>query len=664
MIIRPGSKCVICAHEFSGGEDRGICSSCQSRPRVRTIASLLENHLVPRFGRLGSSLGSALCFAMTSHERILLSRYYQAFESVSLFGTYGREHTTGVDARDLGRYPDGSFGAHYSCLLFDYFSEHEQALAEAFRILAPGGLFITHLEGPRVEEGSGAPRVVSTIRPRSGYYEYIPDGGGMVSVKVGKEWFLEAMQRAGFEAHLFHIVDEPSGVACDWFVGAKPLSHLAESEGRTHRAEGDMLPQSRQETVQRAPAVTAGAAVRSKEYSIPVRHPGFPFRHVTVTLSLPVVSDDPKKVVRFSEHVREQGTGVATERVMACSVGGYYVSDDLGVSWDWAPVKGFERVRFVNPFSLPDGTICLQAKGLSPKLPKEEQPHAGLLVTLARDGTTRSAIAPSTNQWHGSSSVDFQDGVLLFCDYALNAPKGGTAGGERYPSAVFRSVDAGGSWSKVLECSGEEIRHFHTVRADPFGAGTWYLTSGDLPSETNIFVSHDHGLSWRPSFEPSKDGSMARFRMTDMAFTRQGLIWGSDDILGSSKEMNPDLPLAGRTGARMFFAPREDIGQPVEIGYLGQPVRSIVDLGACWLVITQGSLYQVFTRPAVFLLTKREPYTVQHLFDVDNYSDLVTGFTYSCASRSARDGVFFTVRGAKDVFDAPSNLLKWCVRFD
>ena len=654
-------------------------------------------------------MGSALCFAMTSHEKTLLSRYYQNFESVSLFGTYGRGHTTGVDARDLGRYPVNSFGAHYSCLLFDYFIEHEKALAEAFRVLAPGGLFITHLEGPRIEEGLGAPRVVRNIVPRPGYYEYIPDGSGMVSIKVGKEWFLQAMRRAGFEDRIFQIVDEPSGMVCEWFVGVKPAMFAAETEQITRRSRADTPPQSTdavrvlatsldEQTAQtraladlyhqrwcieegfkrpehgpkleyvsgRRPtqATALGSSVRSKEYSIPIRQPGFPFGHVTATLSIPVVDDNPKSIVRFSEHVGEQGTGGATERVIACSVGGYYVSDDLGVNWRWIPVKGFEKVRFVNSVSLPDGTVCLQSKGLSPKLPRDEQPHAGLIVTLASDGTIRTATAPSVNQWHGSSSVDFRDGVLLFCDYALNAPRGSSTDDERFPSAVWRSVDFGGSWKKVLECSGEEIRHFHTVRADPFASGTWYLTSGDLPSEINIFVSHDHGQSWRRQFEPSGDASMARFRMTDMAFTAEGMIWGSDDILGSPTKMNHDLPLAGRSGARMFFAPRNDIGRPIDIGYLGQAVRSIVDLGVCWLVITQGSIYQTFTRPAVFLLTKQKPYAVQHLFDVDNYSDLVTGFTYSCASRAAKDGTFFTVRGAKDVFDAPFNILKWRVRFN
>jgi hypothetical protein len=282
-------------------------------------------------------------------------------------------------------------------------------------------------------------------------------------------------------------------------------------------------------------------------------------------------------------------------------------------------------------------------------------------VTVTRDGQIKSTSTLTRNQWHGSSSVDYKDGVLMFADYASNAPMGK---GEqaRYSSGVFRSVDAGATWAKVHECSGNEIRHFHTVRADPFKPRTWYLTSGDLAQEVKVWISSDDGLTWQ---ELALSGKRQRFRMTDMAFAEDGIFWGSDDTLGAASGMDPNLPRQERSGARVFFARRGSFGEPVELGYTGQPVRSIVDVGPAWFVITQGSIYPWLTRPGVFLLSKEEPRRFVHLFDVDNYSDVTTGFTFSCASRKAKDGIFFTVRRKDDVFkDHPSNLLKWSVRFD
>ena len=51
-----------------------------------------------------------LAFGMTASERAILARTFNAFQSVSLYGHYGSEHMTGVDARDLSRFPADSMG--------------------------------------------------------------------------------------------------------------------------------------------------------------------------------------------------------------------------------------------------------------------------------------------------------------------------------------------------------------------------------------------------------------------------------------------------------------------------------------------------------------------------------------------------------------------------
>ena len=81
-------------------------------------------------------------------------------------------------------------------------------------------------------------------------------------------------------------------------------------------------------------------------------------------------------------------------------------------------------------------------------------------------------------------------------------------------------------------------------------------------------------------------------------------------------------------------------------------------------MLTQGTIHAHFTRPRVFLVPKGDPTRMVHLFDVENFAGVTTGFTYSLASRVAKDGVFFTFRGGRDVFDGGPSLLKWRVRFD
>lgn len=71
-------------------------------------------------------------------------------------------------------------------------------------------------------------------------------------------------------------------------------------------------------------------------------------------------------------------------------------------------------------------------------------------------------------------------------------------------------------------------------------------------------------------------------------------------------------------------------------------------------------------RPQVLLLWKREPFTFTPLFTVDNFRTIspATGFTYSIASRAAKDGVFFTYRAATDAFPSGAGILRWRVLFD
>ena len=213
--------CTLCGHVLAGGDK---CPGCGQSARTRSMVPLIEQFIIPTFGasRLRHDL-PLLSFALTGRERSVLEKVFHRFKSVSLYGSYGADHESGVDARDLSRYEGNSYGGVFSSLLFDYFVEHEQALAEMYRVLAPGGILLTHIAPHRLLDGFQPSRVHKTIKPRADYMSYIPQDAHIVDIRVGRDWFVQAMRNAGFDAGRIVIRDGDGGVDSDWFVAVKPL---------------------------------------------------------------------------------------------------------------------------------------------------------------------------------------------------------------------------------------------------------------------------------------------------------------------------------------------------------------------------------------------------------------------------------------------------------
>lgn len=238
---RPAIFCDICGTDLSGlKKGETACPKCRSAPRTRTVLKLSERlfQLFPPGSRPEDR--TLLAFAMDSvEERALIPNVYGNYKSASLYGAYRRGHEEGVDVRDLSRYGDASFDGVSGILLFDYFEEHELALAEIARVLKPGGIFFTHIAAYRLSADDQAPpTTTSIIKKRPNYFEYVPDNANMPSINVGRAWFLAAMRRVGLEPELVQIVDNPSGERIDWFVGTKGAGG---GKGATS-AEAGMVP--------------------------------------------------------------------------------------------------------------------------------------------------------------------------------------------------------------------------------------------------------------------------------------------------------------------------------------------------------------------------------------------------------------------------------------
>lgn len=79
------------------------------------------------------------------------------------------------------------------------------------------------------------------------------------------------------------------------------------------------------------------------------------------------------------------------------------------------------------------------------------------------------------------------NGVIIFGEYTISKPTVG----------VFRSVDDGVTWSKVMEMkSPSEVRHIHTVKVDYTNMTDVYITTGDAGAQLKWFKSIDRGATF------------------------------------------------------------------------------------------------------------------------------------------------------------------------
>ena len=90
---------------------------------------------------------------------------------------------------------------------------------------------------------------------------------------------------------------------------------------------------------------------------------------------------------------------------------------------------------------------------------------------------------------------------------------------------------------------------------------------------------------------------------------------------------------------------RSDRSKPFSLEVLcelGMHIRSMIDVGFGYLMISEAKYLEKCPYPQVFLVLKEELGTCHHLFNLPNPNALKSGVTYSRNSISAIEGVFFT----------------------
>ncbi len=665
-------KCPLCDDPLTSVADKENCPGCGARARTRTLGPIVTGVVALLASpELRRDL-PLLAFAMTGHEQRLLEPFFATFTSVSLYGTYATNHQSGVDVRDLSRFAGDSFAGAFSIHLFDYFPEHEQALREIYRVVAPGGVLFTLIGRYRLSDDSAPPEIQKIVESRSDYFSYLPPDANMPSVKVGRLWFVEAMRRAGFDADLLQVEDHASGLILDWFIGRKPPREATAKR---------LIPPKHAPAPPPQTLTTRQTTALSRTYSTAV-DPAFGFSRISLTLTLPSLPEIARGT-SFAEHAVDPDSGESTDTVIALNTGGILFSSDLGRSWEYraTPEIGDRRLR--NAFTLADGHHLIQdtdplfasAKPDGPRFQTE-------IFRFDRDWRFLDRVTAGGAHWHGTRSIDQRNGTIIYADYPYNAVSFlpdfeiRRAELERLcnVSRVFRSRDGGTSWETVLTKPWTEIRHFHTVAADPYETGVWWLSSGDRAIESRVWRSDDDGSTWTDVTDPSVDFPLqprferfrqSAFRFTDVVVMPDLLLWGTDDLLGHPDEFaDPhNLPLDQRIGARVFVTAKTLPLRPQPVAFVGNMARSIVDVGPCYFVLTESGKHPLYPRPRICILSKTPPYLSTEIGTIDHFGSGLTGFTYSRASRRAKDGRFFTFRGSNDVFSGGPRLLQWDIDF-
>lgn len=133
-------------------------------------------------------------------------------------------------------------------------------------------------------------------------------------------------------------------------------------------------------------------------------------------------------------------------------------------------------------------------------------------------------------------------GNIFFAEYTLNMDRSND-------TSLYRSIDGGANFERVLTLGGNQIRHMHFVKWDPYEECLW-LGTGDEDRENLLMRSDDEGETWEVIGKGSQD-----WRAIGLCFDEKYLIWGTD--AGSVPDQNHINRMDRKTGKLEVLADAE-----------------------------------------------------------------------------------------------------------
>ncbi len=134
------------------------------------------------------------------------------------------------------------------------------------------------------------------------------------------------------------------------------------------------------------------------------------------------------------------------------------------------------------------------------------------------------------------------DGTVFFGEYTLNMNR-------ENDTALYRSLDGGVTFEKILTLDKSEVRHIHFVKYDPYEDCIW-LGTGDEDRENKLMRSFDNGNTWETVGEGSQD-----WRAIGICFDEKYLTWGTD--AGSVPDQNHIVRMDRKTHELTILANAE-----------------------------------------------------------------------------------------------------------
>lgn len=119
-------------------------------------------------------------------------------------------------------------------------------------------------------------------------------------------------------------------------------------------------------------------------------------------------------------------------------------------------------------------------------------------------------------------------GDVFFAEYTLNSDR-------TLSSSLYISEDNALTFKKINTFSGNEVRHIHFVKYDPYRNGIW-LGTGDRDRECKLLFSTDKGKSFITIGEGTQN-----WRAIGVAVSKGEISWGTD--AGSVPDVNRFLKL-------------------------------------------------------------------------------------------------------------------------
>jgi len=264
--------------------------------------------------------------------------------------------------------------------------------------------------------------------------------------------------------------------------------------------------------------------------------------------------------------------------------------------------------------------------------------------------------------WHSQNAIDENNEVLMFAEYQ-NFEKNASLPKE---VCIYRSKDKGFTWEKVFSLSHpKEIRHWHTLKNDPFHKNIWIATSGDTSYQSRWFKSEDNGESWieitdkNYFLEEFPEKSQSSHRTTTFCIKKDSYYYATDDLMGSVKEYFLGFKGKRKSSSKFYKASKTNPTSLKKLSNLGIHARCMIDVGKGYIFMTEGKY--VSFNSQVFYVSKKKLDKVYFLFNI--YANRRHSGCGSMNSKLLKDNIFYTYTANKTFQYSKYQTLKWQIKY-